>query len=239
MSGHSHWAGIRHKKGINDAKRGAIFTKYGRLITIAARDGADPAMNFRLRLAIDTARSVNMPKENIDRAIKAGSGDLKDGAIIEPVLYEAFGPGQVALLIEGLTDNKNRAVGDVKTILTKNGGKFVPSGSVSFQFRHAGIIVFPLEKYRAETLELETLESGADDFYLETPVFLVITKPEDLTAVRQHFESKGFHPSSAELGYLPNETISLSDDDLIKYEHLRELLEDHQDVQTVWDNLAT
>ena len=237
MSGHSHWAGIRHKKGINDAKRGAIFTKYGRLITIAARDGADPAMNFRLRLAIDTARSVNMPKENIDRAIKAGSGELKDGAVIEPVLYEAFGPGQVSLLIEGLTDNKNRAVGDVKTILTKNGGKFVPSGSVSFQFRHVGIIVFSLEKYTAEMLELETLESGALDFRLEEEVFLVITKPEDLTTVRKHFELKDFHPSSAELGYLPGETIFLSDEDFAKYEHLRELLEDHQDVQTIWDNL--
>ncbi|MBP6889776.1 MAG: YebC/PmpR family DNA-binding transcriptional regulator [Candidatus Moranbacteria bacterium] len=238
MSGHSHWAGIRHKKGINDAKRGAIFTKHGRLITIAAREGIDPAMNFKLRLAVDTARSMNMPKENIDRAIKAGSGELKDGTVIDSVLYEAYGPNQVALLIEGLTDNKNRSVGDVKTILTKNGGKFVPTGSVSFMFRHVGIIVFALEKYSAETLELETLDSGADDFRLEEEVFLVITHPENLQAVRTYFVSRNFEPESAELGYLPTQTISLSPADLEKYEKLKELLEDHQDVQTVWDNLA-
>lgn len=238
MSGHSHWAGIRHKKGVNDAKRGAIFTKHGRLITIAAREGIDPAMNFKLRLAIDTARSMNMPKENIERAIKAGSGEQKDGAIIDSVLYEAYGPGQVALLIEGLTDNKNRSVGDVKTILTKNGGKFVPSGSVSFMFDHVGIIAFSLERYSIETLELETLDSGADDFRIEEDVFLVITRPENLQAVRTYFTSKDFEPASAELGYLPTETVSLSPADLEKYEKLKELLEDHQDVQTVWDNLA-
>lgn len=238
MSGHSHWAGIRHKKGINDAKRGAVFTKYGRIITIAAREGTDPTMNFKLRLAIDTARSMNMPKENIERAIKAGSGEQKDGAVIDSVLYEAYGPGQVALLIEGLTDNKNRSVGDVKTILTKNGGKFVPIGSVSFMFDHVGIIVFPLEKYSAETLELVALDSGADDFRIEEDVFLIITRPENLQAVRTYFTNQDFKPESAELGYLPNQTVPLSPSDLEKYEKLKELLEDHQDVQTVWDNLA-
>lgn len=238
MSGHSHWAGIRHKKGINDAKRGAVFTKHGRLITIAAREGTDPSMNFKLRLAIDTARSMNMPKENIDRAIKAGSGEQKNGAIIEPVLYEAYGPNQIAILIEGLTDNKNRSVGDVKTILTKNGGKFVPSGSVSFLFDHVGIIVFSLEKYGAERLELATLDSGADDFRLEDEVFLVITHIEKLQAVRAYFTDQQLEPESAELGYLPNQSVSLSADDLEKYLRLKELLEDHQDVQTVWDNLA-
>ena len=151
-------------------------------------------MNFRLRLAVDNARSVNMPKENIERAIKAGSGENKDGAIIEEVLYEAYGPGQVALLIQGLTDNKNRTVSDIKTLLTKNGGKFVPSGSVAFMFRHSGIIVFSLEKYSADTLELEVLESGADDFRLEEEVFLVITSPEHLQAVRAYFEAKDLIP---------------------------------------------
>ncbi len=238
MSGHSHWAGIKHNKGVNDAKRAAIFTKQGRLITIAARDGADPTMNFRLRLAIDTARSLNMPKENIERAIKAGSGEQKDGGIIESVLYEAYGPNQVALLIEGLTDNKNRSVGDVKTILTKNGGKFVPSGSVSFLFDHVGIIVFSLETYSAEKLELATLDSGADDFRLEEEVFLVITRAETLQAVRTYFTDHQFEPESAELGYLPTQSVSLSPADLEKYEKLKELLEDHQDVQTVWDNLG-
>ena len=236
MSGHSHWATTHRQKGVNDAKRAAVFTKYGRLITIAAREGTDPTMNFRLRLAVDNARSVNMPKENIERAIKAGSGENKDGAIIEEVLYEAYGPGQVALLIQGLTDNKNRTVSDIKTLLTKNGGKFVPSGSVAFMFRHSGIIVFSLEKYSADTLELAVLESGADDFRLEEEVFLVITSPEHLQAVRAYFEAKDLIPESAELGYLPSQTAELSEDESEKYGKLKELIEDHMDIQTVWDN---
>ncbi|TXH08105.1 MAG: YebC/PmpR family DNA-binding transcriptional regulator [Candidatus Moraniibacteriota bacterium] len=239
MSGHSHWATTHRAKGVNDAKRAAIFTKFGRLVTIAARDGGgDPDMNFKLRLAIDRARSVNMPKDRIEHAIKVGTGELKDAAAVEEVLYEAYGPGQVALLIEGMTDNKNRAVGEVKTILTKNGGKFVPSGSVSFMFKRAGIIVFPADRYSAEALETEAIESGADDFKAEGDVLLIITKPEDLQAVRAHFEGKQMTPESAELGYLPTQTVSLQGDDLAKFEKLKELLEDNQDVQIVWDNLA-
>lgn len=237
MSGHSHWATTHRQKGVNDSKRAAIFTKYARLITVAAREGGDPSMNYRLRLAIDNARSVNMPKDNIDRAIRVGTGELKDANAIEEVLYEAYGPGQIALLIEGMTDNKNRAVSEVKTILTKHGGKFVPSGSVSFMFRRAGIIVFTPEKYPADTLEMETLESGADDFRVEENIFLVITQPENLQAVRAYFESKNLVPESAELGYLPTQTVALSAPDIEKYERLKELLEDNQDVQTVWDNL--
>lgn len=238
MSGHSHWATTHRQKGLNDAKRGAVFTKYARLITIAAREGGDPEMNYKLRLAVDNARSVNMPKDNIERAIKVGTGETKDGAVIEEVLYEAYGPHQVALLIEGLTDNKNRAVSEVKTILTKNGGKFVPSGSVSFMFKRSGIIVFSLEKHPADVLETETIESGADDFKLEDGLFLVITKPEDLQKVRAYFEEKKLTPESAELGYLPEQTVSLSEGDLQKYLRLKELLEDNPDVQTVWDNLS-
>lgn len=238
MSGHSHWATTHRTKGINDAKRGAIFTKYGRLITIAAREGGDPDMNYKLRLAIDNAKGVNMPKDNIERAIKAGTGENKDGAIIEEVLYEAYGPNQISMLIEGLTDNKNRAVNEVKTILTKNNGKFVPSGSVSFSFKHAGIIVFSLKKYKVEDLEMETIESGAEDFKIEDEIFLVITKIEALNAVKSYFESKGLTPESANLGYLPTQTVELSGTDLEKYLKLKELLEENADVQTVWDNLA-
>ncbi len=237
MSGHSHWATHKHHKGIMDAKRGAIFTKFGRLISIAAREGGDPDMNYKLRLAIDNARGVNMPKENIERAIKIGTGENKDSAIIEEVLYEAYGPNQVALLIEGLTDNKNRAVSEVKTLLTKNGGKFVPSGSISFMFKRCGFIIFSLEKYPADALEIETIESGADDFKVEEEVFVVITKVEDLQTVKTYFEEKKFIPESASLGYLPTQTISLSDEDLEKYLKLKEVLEDNADVSTVWDNL--
>jgi YebC/PmpR family DNA-binding regulatory protein len=238
MSGHSHWATHKHHKGIMDAKRGAIFTKFGRLISIAAREGGDPDMNYKLRLAIDNARGVNMPKENIERAIKVGTGENKDSAIIEEVLYEAYGPNQVALLIEGLTDNKNRAVSEVKTLLTKNGGKFVPSGSVSFLFKRCGVIVFSLEKYTADDLEMATIESGAEDFKLEDEVFVVITKVEDLQTVKTYLEGKNFIPESASLGYLPTQTVALSDEDLEKYFKLKEILEDNADVQTVWDNLG-
>jgi YebC/PmpR family DNA-binding regulatory protein len=237
MSGHNKWSGIKHRKEAQDNKRAAVFTKFGRLITIAAREGADPDMNFKLRLAIDTARSFNMPKDNIERAIKAGAGIGKDGVQIEEVLYEAYGPGQVALLIEGLTDNKNRTVSEVKSLLTKNGGKFVPSGSVSFMFNRSGVIVFSLEKHSAEKLETEAIESGADDFRIEDDVFLVITKPEDLQAVRTYFEKNNLVPESAELGYLPNQSVELSEIDIEKYQKLKELLEDHQDIQAVWDNL--
>lgn len=136
MSGHSHWAGIKHRKGINDAARAKIFTKHGKLITIAARSGdSNPDTNFQLRLAIERARAENMPKENIERSIKRGTGELKDGAEIQEVLYEAYGPGQVAMLIKTATDNKNRTLGELKTILTKTGGKMVPAGSVSYLFK--------------------------------------------------------------------------------------------------------
>ncbi len=237
MSGHSHWATTHRAKDLNDAKRGAVFTKYGRLITIAAREGGDPDMNYKLRLAIDNAKGVNMPKDNIERAIKAGTGENKDGAIIEEVLYEAYGPNQAALLIEGLTDNKNRAVSEVKTILTKNNGKFVPAGSVSFMFKRCGMIVFSLEKYKAEDLEMETIESGAEDFKIEDEVFLVITKVEDLQAVKTYFENKDYTPQASELGYFPTQTVTLSGADLEKYLKLKELLEDNADVQTVWSNV--
>jgi YebC/PmpR family DNA-binding regulatory protein len=135
MSGHSHWAGIKHRKGINDAKRAKIFTKHGKLITIAARaGGGNPDANFRLRLAIDRARADNMPKDNIERSIKRGTGELKDTAEIQEVIYEAYGPGQIAMLIKTATDNKNRTLGELKTILAKVGGKMVPAGSVSYLF---------------------------------------------------------------------------------------------------------
>jgi len=240
MSGHSHWATHKHQKGINDAKRGAIFTKYGRLITIAAREGGNgnPTMNFKLRLAIDQAKSVNMPKENIDRAIKVGTGDSKDGAQIEEILYEGYGPGQVALIIETATDNRNRTVSEIKSILTKGNGKFVATGAVSFMFRHTGLITFSLEKYSAENLELETLESGADDFFVEEDVFVVITAIDKLQSVEEYFHNKNFICESAELGYIPLQTATPNEDDIPSLERLLEILDEHQDVQRVWNNLS-
>jgi len=240
MSGHSHWATHKHQKGINDAKRGIIFTKYGRLITIAAREGGsgNPTMNFKLRLAIDQAKSVNMPKENIDRAVKVGTGEAKDGVQIDEILYEGYGPGQVALIIETATDNRNRTVSEIKSLLTKGGGKFVASGAVSFMFRHTGLISFSREKYTSlEALEAETLESGADDFFTTDEVFVVVTAVEMLQSVEEYFRNKGFLCESAELGYVPTQTVSPSRDELASLEKLLETLEDHQDVQKIWNNL--
>ncbi len=237
MSGHSHWAGIKHHKGLNDAKRAAVFTKYGRNIIIAAESGGgNPDTNYSLKIAIDAARTVNMPKENIDRAIKRGTGELKDGNQIVELMYEAYGPGQVALLIETATDNKNRTVSEVKTILTKNNGKFVPSGAVSFMFRRVGLITFLLEKYSAETLEMETLESGADDFFVTDEVFVAITAIDKLQSVEEYFRSKNLLCETASLGYFPTQTATPEEKDIPSLEKLIELLDEHPDVQRVWSN---
>ncbi|MDP2837724.1 MAG: YebC/PmpR family DNA-binding transcriptional regulator [Candidatus Moranbacteria bacterium] len=237
MSGHSHWAGIKHHKGLNDAKRAAVFTKYGRNIIIAAEaGGGNPDTNYSLKIAIDAARTVNMPKENIDRAIKRGTGELKGGSRIEELLYEAYGPGQVALLIETATDNKNRTVSEIKNILTKGHGKFVPTGSVSFMFRHVGLITFSLETHLKETLEMETLESGADDFFVSDEAFVVVTAIDRLQAVEEYFRSKNILCESATLGYLPTQMTTPEEKDIASLEKLLETLDDHQDVQRVWDN---
>lgn len=237
MSGHSHWAGIKHHKGLNDAKRAAVFTKYGKNIIIAAEHGGgNPDTNYALKIAIDAARSVNMPKDNIERAIKRGTGELSDGTKIEELTYEAYGPGQVALIIETATDNKNRTVSEVKSILTKGSGKFVPTGSVSFMFRRVGLVTFSLEKYPAEILENEALESGADDFFVTPEVFVVVTAIDQLQSVEEYFRTKKLFCESATLGYVPTQTATPVEKDLPALEKLLETLDDHPDVQRVWDN---
>lgn len=239
MSGHSHWATTHRAKGVNDAKRAAIFTKYGRnIIVAAAAGGGNPDSNYLLKIAIDAARSVNMPKDNIERAIKRGTGELKDAAKIEEFTYEAYGPGQVALIIEAATDNKNRTVSEVKSILTKGGGKFVPAGAVSFMFRRVGLITFLLEKYSAETLENEVLESGADDFFATDENFVVVTAIDQLQSVQEYFKGKNLLSENAELGYLPTQTTTLPASDQAAFDKLMETLDDHPDVQRVWDNRA-
>ncbi len=237
MSGHSHWAGIKHHKGLNDAKRAAVFTKYGRNIIIAAAaHGGNPDINYSLKIAIDAARTVNMPKDNIDRAIKRGTGELKEGNQIEELTYEAYGPGQVALIIETATDSKNRTVSEIKSILTKGNGKFVPTGSVSFMFRRIGLITFSLEKYASGTLEMETLESGADDFFVTPEVFVVITAIDKLQSVEEYFRQKNLLCENAALGYIPTQTARPAEKDIPSLEKLLETLDDHPDVQRVWDN---
>lgn len=239
MSGHSHWATTHRAKGVNDAKRAAVFTKIGKNIILAAeRGGGNPDSNYALKMAIDAARSVNMPKDRIERAIKRGIGELKDEKKIEEFTYEAYGPGQIALLIETATDNKNRTVSEVKSILTKGSGKFVPTGAVSFMFRRVGFITFLLEKYSANTLETEVLESGADDFFTTTESFVVVTAVEKLQSVEEYFRSKNFVCESAELGYFPSQTTTLPKNETEAFNALLETLDDHPDVQRVWDNRA-
>lgn len=238
MSGHSHWAGIKHKKGLNDAKRAGVFTKVAKIVTIAARDGGgNPDTNFKLRLAIDQARGVNMPKDNIERAIKRGTGELKDAAEIEEIVYEGYGPGNVALLIKTATDNRNRTVSEIKTLLTKGGGKMVSSGSVSFLFRPVGEIVLEADTHDQEALEMKAIEAGAEDVSFEDTSCIVYTKTEDLQKVKETLERTGLAIRSAELSSVPAQKVELSDDDRARYEQLLEKLEDHDDVQTVYDNL--
>jgi len=239
MSGHSHWAGIKHKKGLNDAKRAKIFTKHGKNITIAARDGGgSPETNFQLRLAIDQARAENMPKENIERAIKRGTGELKDQAEIKEIVYEAYGPDQVAMLIKTATDNTNRTLGEIKTLLTKNNGKWVPEGSVGFLFKKVGTITVAVEnEEQLDELELQAIEAGAEDTEFSENILTIYTLPENLQKVRENLEKAQAKIENAELSYIPLQKISLSEKDQESYEKLLEILDDNDDVQEIFDNL--
>ncbi|TAK95255.1 YebC/PmpR family DNA-binding transcriptional regulator [Patescibacteria group bacterium] len=239
MSGHSHWAGIKHRKGINDAKRGKIFTKYGKLISIAARDGGGgkPETNFKLKLAIEQARYVNMPKENIDRAIKRGTGELK-GDLIEEITYEAYGPGQVAMLIKTATDKKNRTLGELKLILDNAGGKLVSAGSVSFLFKQVGVITAAVaEGADPYELEMKAIEAGAEDTAYTEGTLTVYTKVEELQKVKESLEKVGMEIQGAGLGFIPLQKTTLSQDDQIDYEKLLETLDEQDDVQEIYDNL--
>lgn len=239
MSGHSHWAGIKHRKGLNDAKRGKIFTKHGKLITIAAREGGGkPESNFQLRLAIERARLDNMPKENIERAVKRGTGELKEGAQIEEVIYEAYGPGQVAMLIKTATDNKNRTLGELKTILSKAGGKLVPAGSVAYLFKQVGNINVAVppgaDPY---ALEEKAIDAGAEDTLYSDQTLTLYTRLDELPKVRENLEKAGLAIEGAGLVYAPTQKTELGADDKLDYEQLLEALDDQDDVQEIFDNL--
>lgn len=238
MSGHSHWAGIKHKKGLNDAKRGKVFTKFGKIVTIAARDGGgNPDTNFQLRLAIDRAREVNMPKENIDRAIKRGTGEIK-GALIEEILYEALGPGELMLLISSTTDNKNRTVSEIKALLTKNNSKLGEKGSAMWNFEQVGSISVDLEDKDADTLEMLAIEAGAKDTILEEAVLTIITDQKDFARVRESLVKENLKILDSGLIYLPKNAISVDKETRETYENLMELLDDHDDVNEIYSNLA-
>jgi YebC/PmpR family DNA-binding regulatory protein len=238
MSGHSKWSTIKHKKALTDAKKANVFTKLAKDISIAAREGGDPEMNFKLRMAIDKARGSNMPKDNIDRAIKRGTGELKDGAQIEEIIYEAYGPGQIAMLIKVTTDNRNRTLGEIHNILNKNGGKMVEGGSVSWQFEHLGILEAQDRKNNDEEFEMLVIESGAKDYKKEGSNYAVFTQPQDLQRIRLALEEGGAKISDASLSFVAKETVNLDESSSEAYEGLCELLEEHDDVAEIFDNMA-
>ena len=239
MSGHSHWAGIKHKKGLNDAKRGKVFTKHAKMITITARDGGgNPDMNFQLRLAIERARLDNMPRENIDRAIKKGTGELKDGTEIVEITYEGVGPGNVMMLVKTATDNRNRTVSEVRSIFTKAGGKLGEMGSAMWNFKKVGNIIINIpagEDY--SVMEEKAIDAGAEDTLYEGDSLVVYTLPENLKNVQENLEKMGVKIEDAALTYAPLQKATLSADDQIDYEKLLETLDDQDDVQEIYDNL--
>lgn len=236
MSGHSKWHTIKHKKGALDAKRGKIFTKIIKELTVAARLGGDAEANPRLRTAMLKAKGVNMPKDNIERAIKKGTGDL-DGVNYVELIYEAYAPGGVALMIEAMTDNKNRTAADVRSLLTKGGGSLGESGCVAYMFNKKGTISFDAEKYSEEEIFETALEAGAEDVTTQGPSIEVTTAPEDFEAVLNALNEAGFEQEMADVGLIPDNYVSLDQEKTEKVMRLIERLEDNDDVQSVASNL--
>ena len=237
MSGHSKWATIKRKKGATDARRGKIFTKLARELQLAAREGADPNFNFRLRLIIDKAKAENMPKDNIERAIKRGAGIGDEGAALEEITYEGYAPNGVALFIEVVTDNHNRAVSDVRRTLTRGGGSLGESGSVAWLFDSKGYITLPMKGLDEDSVFEVALEAGAEDVVFSDDTAEVYTAPSDLQTVRQAFEDAHYPIETAELSMIPKTYVSLSPADTLKVMNLIEALEDLDDVAKVYSNL--
>ncbi len=237
MSGHSKWATIKRKKGAADAKRGQMFTKLARELQLAAREGGDPNFNFRLRLIIDKAKAENMPKDNIDRAIKRGAGVGEDGAALEEITYEGYGPHGVAIYIQTVTDNKNRTVAEVRRALTRAGGSLGESGSVGWLFDAKGYIVVDMAGRDPDTVFEEALEAGADDVQFSDEVAEIYTEQADLQAVQQAFVDASYKLEAAELTMIPKTSVSLSPADTLQVMNLVETLEDLDDVAKVYSNL--
>lgn len=236
MSGHSKWASIKHKKAATDAKRGKVFTRYIKEITIAAKlGGGDPEANPALRHAIDGAKSVNMPADNIKRAIQRGTGEL-EGVNYEAMTYEGYGPGGVAVLVETLTDNKNRTVAEVRSMFTKYNGNLGEQGCVSYLFTRQGLIVIPLDVIDEETLMEVALENGAEDMKTEEGSYEIITTPEDFHTVLNAIKAKDINIESAELAMIPSTFVKLEGKHAEQTLKLLEKIEEIDDVQHVWAN---
>ena len=237
MSGHSKWATIKHAKGAADAKRGQVFTKLIKEISIAARmAGGSLDGNPRLRTAVLKARAANMPKDNIDRAIKKGTGEL-EGVNYEELVYEAYAPGGIAIFIEVLTDNKNRAAADIRNILTRAGGQLATAGSVSRLFRRQGVITLDGEKYTEDTIMEAAIEGGAEDVSLSSGIIEVTTAPEDFEAVLNTLSEKSFETISAEISMVAEAGVLLDNEATAKVLRLIDKLEENDDVQNVYTNV--
>jgi len=238
MSGHSHAKTVMATKMANDAKKGKVYSKYGRLITIAVKDGGgsgDPEKNSKLKAIMEQAKKMNMPKENIERAIKKGTGELA-GESLEEVSYEGFGPGGIALIIDGITDNSNRTLGEIKSILNQNNGKMAGEGAVRWMFERKGVITISGEGKTKEDLEMLAIELGADDIKSNEVNLDILTKPEDFETVKKALEEKGIKIESSALDYIPKEEVEISEKDKAQAEKLFEALDENDAVNDIYSN---
>jgi len=239
MSGHSHWATIRRKKGAADAKRGQVFTRLAREIVIAAREGGgDPDSNVRLQLAIDRARASNMPKDNIERAIKRGTGDNKEGGSLEEVYYEGYAPHGIAIMIECVTDNRNRAVAEIRHVLNRYNGNMAEAGSVAWQFKRTAYFSFPSEGKDSDSMFELAVEAGADDVTFDEETTEIVGPVEAFKTISERLKSAGIQPEEAGLKMVPSNPVELNPDDTVQVYRVIEALEELDDVQEVYSTLS-
>jgi len=242
MSGHSHAKTIKKVKEASDKKRGQIFSKMARVISVAVEEGgANPETNSKLRLAIEQAKTFNMPKENVERAIKRAAGE-GGGERLEEVFFEAYGPGGIAIIVEGITDNKNRTLGEIKQVLSQNNGKLVGEGSVKWMFKRKGCLIIELKLQiedlkNKEKLEMAAIEAGADDVYWHNDTLDVYTKIEELEKVKRTLEERGIKIESASLDWVPKEEVSLDEKTKGACQKLFEELDENDSVQEIYSNL--
>ena len=235
MSGHSKWATIKHKKAITDSKRGSLFTKLIKEITIAARGGGKPESNPRLRVAIERAKEQSMPADNIERAVKKGTGEL-EGVNYEDMALEGYGPGGVAIFVEGVTDNKNRTTSEVRTLFSKNGGNMAGAGSVAWMFEKKGYIVISKATIDEDKLMGIVLDAGAEDMIVEEENYAVKTAPADFFNVKKAIDDNNIKTEDAEITLLPKSTVKVVGDEAKKVLNLIDAIEEHEDVQHVYAN---
>lgn len=238
MSGHSHWATIKRKKSAADAKKGKVFTRIAREIVIAAREGGgDPEMNVRLELAIDKAKAANMPKDSIERAIKRGTGEDKEGADFEEILYEGYASNGVALMIECMTENRNRTVAELRHILSKAGGSMGDPGSVSWQFERMAYFAISADRYDFDTIFEIALEAGAEDIDQDDSVIEIVGKPSSFQSIADHLTKADVKPDESGIRFLPKQEISLDVESTLKVMKTIENLEELDDIQNIYSNL--